>query len=497
LGPSYSRSFIFGSELKSLSVHPSFRSDIDRNALSLFLRYGYIESPHTIYNDVYKLPPGHLLTISRAKPQPILQSYWSFISTAHNGVRQLQHNSEEELVDQLEELLQSSICHQMEADVPLGAFLSGGIDSSVVVALMQAQSSRAVKTFTIGFNENGYDEALHASAVSDYLGTEHTQLIVTARDALDVIPELPQLYCEPFADPSAIPTYLVAKLARSHVTIALTGDAGDELFSGYNRYYYGNYIWSILSRFPRVFRSIASSGVQQIPPHMLNIFLSPILSMLSRYSAPHNIGDKIHKAAFLSASHHFDEFYANLLSCGYQHGLVIGENEPSASILNSNFIASQLSDIQKMMLIDSIKYLPDDILVKVDRASMGVSLETRVPLLDHRLIEFAWRLPQSMKVRGRVRKWILRQVLYRHIPKSLVDRPKMGFAIPLDSWLRGPLRDWAEVLLNEERIKREGYLNPELVTLRWREHISGHRNWQYQLWNILMFQAWLEHQNSY
>jgi len=484
--------FLFGSELKALKAHPTFAAEINRDALCLLMRHNYIPAPHSIYRGIYKLQPGTLLTLSLNRREPVIESYWSLAEVAVTGNRSLLVGSPEAMVDELETLLKSAVRQQMMADVPLGAFLSGGIDSSTVVALMQAQSDRPVKTFTIGFNEEGYNEAVHAKSVARHLGTDHTELYVTPQQALDVIPKLPDLYCEPFSDSSQIPTFLVSQLARQQVTVSLSGDAGDELFSGYNRYVLARNIWGKISRLPRGVRALGASGIYALPPAAWNSLLGPMQPMMPRSLRQANIGDKLHKGAGVLSAQGVDDLYLGLVSHWEPEGLVIGGQEPATCLRGTLLELAGLDNVQRMMALDAMTYLPDDILVKVDRAAMGVSLEGRVPFLDHRVVEFAWRVPQSMKLRDGVGKWILRQVLYRHIPKELIERPKMGFGVPIDSWLRGPLRDWAETLLDEGRLRREGFFYPAPIRAKWAEHLSGKRNWQYHLWDVLMFQAWLD-----
>jgi asparagine synthase (glutamine-hydrolysing) len=491
--------FLFGSELKALKPHPAFVGEINRDALCLLMRHNYIGAPHSIYQGIHKLPPGSLLTVSLANLEPNITTYWSFADIALNGQNHSRHStysnpspeeSTQGLVDELEALLKDAVKQQMVADVPLGAFLSGGIDSSTIVALMQAQSSRPVKTFTIGFHEDGYNEAVHAKAVAKHLGTDHTELYVTPQEALDIIPKLPSLYCEPFADSSQIPTHLVSMLARQHVTVSLSGDAGDELFCGYNRYTLAGNLWSKISKVPRPARKLAASLIKTLPISAWDKVLGVMKPVLPRSFRLAHPGEKLHKAAGVLGSQQIDDLYLGLVSHWDPASLVLNATEPTTCLRGASLELPGLSPVQRMMA--SLTYLPDDILVKVDRAAMGISLETRVPLLDHRVIEFAWQIPQSLKLRDGVGKWILRQVLYRHVPQNLIERPKMGFGVPIDAWLRGPLKPWAEELLDEVRLKREGYFNASLVRQRWREHTSGQRNWQYLLWDVLMFQAWLE-----
>lgn len=486
--------FLFGSELKALKIHPSFSAPIDRNALCLLMRHNYIPAPHSIYQGIYKLPPGNLLTISADKHTPALEPYWSLLDIAVSRNQSLLKGSTQDIKDELETLLKSAIRQQMMADVPLGAFLSGGIDSSTVVALMQTQSDKAVKTFTIGFNEEGYNEAVHAKAVARHLGTDHTELYVTPQQALDVIPNLPFLYCEPFADSSQIPTFLVSQLARQVVTVSLSGDAGDELFSGYNRYVLAQKLWGKLSRLPIGVRSLAAASIRALSPSAWNNIIAPLQALAPNSMRLSNIGDKLHKGAKVLSTRRIDDLYLDLLTHWNPEELVLGGHEPPTCLHGKPPKLEGLNDIQRMMALDTITYLPDDILVKVDRAAMGVSLESRIPFLDHRVVELAWRIPQSMKLRNGVGKWILREILYQYVPQKLIDRPKMGFGVPIDVWLRGPLKDWAEALLNEDRLHQEGFFNPAPIRTKWIEHLSGKRNWQYLLWNVLMFQAWLETQ---
>lgn len=489
--------FLFGSELKALQANPVFAAAIDRNALCLLLRHNYIPAPYSIYQGISKLEPGCLLSVSLARPKPGVVRYWSATAVALEGHRSPFAGTPEQAVDALEVLLKSAVRQQMAADVPLGAFLSGGVDSSTVVALMQAQSTRPVKTFTIGFNEQGYNEAIHAKAVAKHLGTDHTELYVTAQQALNVIPRLPALYCEPFSDSSQIPTFLVAQLARQKVTVSLSGDAGDELFCGYSRYSMTSQLWRKLSYFPQSGRRVVGSGLTGLSPSTWNAIARPIQRLLPYRLRHVNIGDKLHKAAGVIASDSLDALYLGLISHWTDPANIVIKGKEPPTLLNGNPPhLPLLDDIHHMMALDTLTYLPDDILVKVDRASMGVSLEGRVPFLDHRVVEFAWSLPRTMKLRDGVGKWALRQVLYRHVPNELIERPKMGFGVPIGNWLRGPLRAWAEELLDESRLQREGFFHSAPIRQKWAEHLSGTRNWQYQLWDILMFQAWLAEQTA-
>lgn len=485
------RVFLFGSELKALKSHPAFTAEVDRGALCLFLQHNYIPAPYSIYQGISKLEAGCLLSVSLARPDQKISKYWDASEVARAGVNQSFSGTAEEAVNELEVLVKDAVRLQMMADVPLGAFLSGGIDSSTVVALMQNQSSRAVKTFTIGFNESSYNEAVHAKAVAQHLGTEHTELYVSPQEAMDVIPRLPDLYCEPFSDSSQIPTFLVNQLAKQHVTVSLSGDAGDELFCGYSRYQLTEKLWGKMSFLPVPFRAFLEKGITSLSPAAWDS-LASIIPGARRYAS---LGDKLHKGAGVLTSSTVDELYLRLVS--HQRNpedWVIDGKLPPTRLTGLRPQLSGLNAVERMMALDMLTYLPDDILVKVDRAAMGVSLESRVPFLDHRVVEFSWALPLEYKLREGKTKWPLRQVLYRHIPQKLIDRPKMGFGVPLNDWLRGPLRDWAEGLLDEGRLRRDGYFHPAPIRKLWSEHLSGHRNWMAQLWNVLMFQAWLEQQ---
>jgi asparagine synthase (glutamine-hydrolysing) len=480
-----SRAFLFGSELKALKAHPSFSASIDRDALCLFLRHNYIPAPYSIYHGIAKLEPGSLLTVSLAQPEPQFLKYWNTAQVAHAGVNQPFLGTASEAVDALEALAKDAIRQQMVADVPLGAFLSGGVDSSTVVALMQTQSASPIKTFAIGFEGDPYNEAVYAKAVSQHLGTEHIEMYVAPQQVMDVISRLPYLYSEPFADSSQIPTFLVSQMARRHVTVSLSGDAGDELFCGYNRYQFTARLWHGLAKLPVPLRRLTAIGILAVSPKHLNKYFS----FLPLTSA----GDKLHKAAEVMDSASVSELYMKLISSWYNPSdLVIGGTEPPKVMMGNDKWLDSLSSVEQMMAFDTMTYLPEDILAKVDRASMGASLESRVPFLDHRLVEFAWRLPMEFKLCRGETKWALRQVLYRYVPRELIERPKMGFGLPLDNWLRGPLKAWAEELLGEQRLVREGFFHPRPILQKWKEHLSGKRNWASHLWAVLMFQAWLE-----
>jgi asparagine synthase (glutamine-hydrolysing) len=485
--------FMFGSELKALRAHPTFRGHINRSALTLFLRHNYIPSPYSIFQGIHKLLPGAVLTLRSGEREPTLVAYWSVANVSLAGQRDLFHGCETEAQDELDRLMRQSISGQMIADVPLGAFLSGGIDSSTVVALMQAQSIRPVKTYTIGFYEASYNEAEQAQAVAAHLKTEHTELYVAAEQAMAVIPRLPTLYDEPFADSSQIPTFLVSELASRHVKVSLSGDGGDELFGGYNRYFWAINIWRRIGLIPQPLRSALAGVITSLPPVTWNGAFRGLLSFLPAGWRHANLGDKLHKMAEILAVRSPEEIYLGLVSHWKQpKDVVIGGSE-LPTVITDQIQGDRLSDLEsRMMYLDQVTYLPGDILVKVDRAAMGVSLETRVPFLDHRVVEFAWRLPLHLKIREGQGKWILRQVVNRYVPKALIERPKMGFGVPIDAWLRGPLKDWAEALLDGSRLRREGFFNPAPIREKWVEHLTGRRNWAYYLWDILMFQAWHE-----
>lgn len=488
--------FLFGSELKALKAHPAFRGEVDRDAVALMLRHSYIPAPYSIYKGIRKLPPGTYLKISMAEKEGEPIPYWSLREIAEHGQAEPFAGSDTQAVATLESRLTEAVGLQMVSDVPLGAFLSGGLDSSTIVALMQAQSSRPVKTFTIGFKEEGYNEAEYAKRVARHLGTDHTELYVTSEQAQSVIPRLPALYDEPFADPSQIPTFLVSQLARQHVTVSLSGDAGDELFGGYTRYFWASSIWRILGRMPKPLRKGAALGLGALSPRALNGVYGQLSRFLPRRFGMARPGDKVSRLADMLGAASPEDMYRDLVShCQDPAQVVIGSSEPPTVLTRRSAWPATHHFEERMMYLDAMSYLPDDILVKVDRAAMGVSLETRVPFLDHRVVEFAWQLPLSMKMRQGQGKWILRQVLYKYVPKELIERPKMGFGVPIDSWLRGPLREWSEALLDESRLKREGFFDPAPIREKWREHLCGERNWQYFLWNVLMFQAWLESLN--
>lgn len=488
----------FASELKALRVLPGFDNPVDRDALAMFTRHGYVPGPRSIYQGIGKLPPGHWLTLKSGEWEAPPRPYWSMTQAIAAARRDpWVFNDDAEAVSALAAVLSEAVSVQMLADVPLGAFLSGGVDSSTIVALMQSLSGRPVKTFSIGFRETGYDEAPHAAAVARHLGTEHTELYVSPAEAQAVIPLLPTMYDEPFADSSQIPTHLVSRMARNHVTVALSGDAGDELFGGYQRYFLAARLWGRLSRVPRPLRRLAASGILGLRPAIWDRLALPLRPVLPRSWRQHPVGDKLHKGARLLDAADSRMLYQQLVSYWEPARLMPGAGDGvGAWAALSETAVPGLALQEQMMLADTMSYLPDDILVKVDRAAMACSLETRVPMLDHRVFEFAWRLPLHYQIRGGEGKWLLRQVLYRHVPRGLIERPKMGFGVPVDAWLRGPLRDWAEALLDARRLREEGFFDPTVVRQFWAQHQSGARNWSYHLWTVLMFQAWQEAQRE-
>ena len=476
---------MFGSELRALRTHPAFRGELDRDSLALYLRHGCYPSPHTVYRGVQQVQPGHMVTLAPSG-EPRIEAYWQLADVVSDGRVRPFEGSESAAIDALEAVLGQSVRERMVADVPLGAFLSGGYDSSTVVALMQRAAVRPVKTFSIGFNEAGYDEAAHAKAVADHLGTDHTELYVTAAEAQAVIPKLSDIYDEPFADASQIPTFLVSQLARRHVTVALSGDGGDEVFAGYNRYLQAGRFERGSHWVPRPLRAAGANALRALSPAAWDA----LAGVLPERLRPRQTGDKLHKLAAIAALDG-DAVYHRLVSQWHDaEELLPASREPMTAASDPAIKALIPEFIARMQYRDTVTYLPDDILTKVDRASMAASLEARAPLLDTRVIAFAWTLPMHMKLRGRETKWLLRQLLYRHVPRALVDRPKMGFAVPIDVWLRGPLRDWAETLLSERRLREGGVFAPGPIRRRWQEHLSGGHNWQYALWPVLMFQAW-------
>jgi asparagine synthase (glutamine-hydrolysing) len=484
--------FVFASELKAICALPGFNAAINRDAICAQLRFNYIPDPWCIYEGLHKLPPASLITLKAPSDKPTPQLYWDLRQVIEHGLDHPFTGSESEAIDTFEAILKEAVGMRMVADVPLGAFLSGGVDSSLIVAMMQQQSARPVRTFTIGFDVAEYNEAQFAKEVANHLKTDHTEMYVTGQDALDAIPLMPGLYDEPFSDYSQIPTYLVCKMARQHVTVALSGDAGDELFGGYERYFVGRNLWDKFARMPPALKKLTAAAMTLLPPGALNSLgklAKPVLPKRLRHVP---FGDKLHKLAEVVAAPGMESLYLTLMSHWKQpEDIVIGGHDRNTSITDTRGWPRVSDFTHRMMHLDMENYLPGDILTKVDRAAMGVSLEGRIPLLDTNLIEFAWKVPFTMKVRGGQGKWLMRETLYRHVPKSMIDRPKRGFGVPLEHWLRSELRDWAEDLLSESRLKREGYFHTAPIRQKWQEHLSGTRNWHFYLWDILMFQAWL------
>lgn len=485
---------LFGSELKALTAHPAFERRVDRDALALLLRHNYIPAPYSIWKGISKLPPGTLLTLIEGQREDTPVAYWSFSEVAEAGQRDPITLDSAGTTDALERVLREAVAGQMLADVPLGALLSGGVDSSTIVALMQAQSMTPIKTFSIGFHEKAFDESVHAAAVAHHLGTDHTELFMSSQRVLDAVPCLPSLYDEPFADSSQLPTALVMSLARQYVKVALSGDGGDEIFGGYNRYLVAPKVWNIMRLMPHRMRQQVGLLLTKVPVPWWDRFSRPFTALLKQTQ----VGDKAHKLGNrLKHVRNEDEFYVSLVNEWSQaEDMVCGSVRRPTVISQYETWPILEESAHRMMAVDTLSYLPDDILVKVDRAAMAVSLETRAPFLDHRVVEFAWRLPLSMRIAAGQGKIALRQVLYRHVPRHLIDRPKMGFGIPLDAWLRGPLRDWADALLDEGRLRREGYFEPMEIRRVWEAHLHDNQSFGYRLWSVLMFQAWLEQQGS-
>jgi asparagine synthase (glutamine-hydrolysing) len=485
--------FLFGSELKAITSHPKFQTSISRDALSLYLRYSYVPTPLSIYQGIYKLPPGVILSLQTPNSNPAFQAYWDPLEAAQQGLASPFPGSALAALEQLEDVLRDSVRLQMIADVPLGAFLSGGVDSSTVVALMQKESSHSVKTFSIGYQEDQFNEAIYAERVAKHLGTDHTELYLTSHDCMDVIPKLSTLYDEPFGDSSQIPTFLVSELAREQVTVCLSGDGGDELFGGYNRYFQARTLQDAIRKVPGPMRAVLGHPCAAIGMRNAGGLLDRTTRVLLGTLGRPRFERKARRLANIMGIHSRERMYQAMMShWSEETPIVLGASEPMTTMTNPMAWGRNLGFMDWMMYIDMVTYLPDDILTKVDRASMGVSLESRVPLLDHRVVEFAWSLPQSMKFHNGHSKWALRQVLYKYVPAKLVERPKMGFGVPVAEWMRGPLREWAEALLDETRLRQEGYLNPKPVRERWERHLSGRADYGFQLWDVLMFQAWKE-----
>lgn len=489
--------FVFASELKPFRETGDFDLSIDRDALTLLLRHNYIPAPYSIFKKVAKLRPGHILRVTRQEleKRSLAESrpFWELKQVIETRGGGWFEGSPEEAREALDDLLRKAIQGRMISDVPLGAFLSGGIDSSTVVALMQAQAQRPVKTFSIGFEEEAFNEAVHAAEVARHLGTEHTQLYVNQKNVLDIIPKLPSMYDEPFSDSSQIPTFLVSELARRQVTVSLSGDGADELFGGYDRYARGERIGKVLLKLPGFTRELGIRALTSFDEQKLNQAFEHIIPGLPKRMRMKPPGSRAHRLAELLALTGPEQIYCSLISHWKNPAkIVIGATEPLTNLTDPKMeLSPTITDFrERMMYLDLVSYLPDDILTKVDRASMGVSLEARVPFLDHRIVEFAWSLPMHYKVHQGEEKWILRQVLERYVPKRLFDRPKMGFSIPIGDWLKGDLRDWAEDLLDLHRLQQEGYFEPNPIRHLWEEHLAGRGDPSYALWDILMFQAW-------
>ncbi len=483
---------LFGSELKALRAHPYFNAGVDRAALTEFLRFGYVPAPASMFMGIRKLPPARWIRIAKESDAgDPATPYWSLAAVAKHAMAHRFAGTEEEAADEVDRLLRNSVRLRMISDVPIGAFLSGGIDSSTVVAIMQALSERPVRTFTIGFHERAYDEAETARAIAHHLGTEHTELYVTANEAQAAIPRLPVLYDEPFADSSQIPTMLVSELARRHVSVALSGDAGDEVFGGYTRYSWGENVLSCIQAAPARARSVLKSALLALPAARWDSLFATAGRHLPQALRQRMPGEKLHKLAEVLDATDRHDLYLRLTSAWREPALVVKGGFDGAAALTRDAPSVGIESFaEQMMFADTLSYLPDDILTKVDRATMSVGLEGRIPMLDQALVAFAWQLPVAMKVRSRQGKRPLRQVLARYVPARLFERPKMGFGVPIDAWLRGALRPWAESLLDEQRLRDDGFFEPASIRAKWREHLDGTRNRQHDLWMILMFQAW-------
>jgi asparagine synthase (glutamine-hydrolysing) len=483
---------LFGSELKALKAHPAFNASVNRDCVALFLRFNYIPAPHSIYAGIYKLPAGSVVCLQSPQHQAQPEPYWSFKAVAEQGINQPWSGTDAEAIAEVSALLQDAVDLRMVADVPVGAFLSGGIDSSLVVALMQQSSKRPVKTFAIGFEEASYNEAHYAKTIAQHLGTDHTELYVTPQDAINCLPNMAQLYDEPFADSSQIPTFLVSQLARQQVTVSLSGDGGDEVFGGYRHYLDSNRIWNRIAPIPRSLRQTSARMLNHFTAEQWNRSLAPVTGLLPSGLTYPTPGERLHFIADMVGVADAPELYLKMMSHFKRpESIVANSREPQHLFQDRKRWPEGADFTQHMLYMDSMTYLPDDILVKVDRAGMGVSLEGRIPLLDHRVVELAWQLPMDYKIRNGETKWILRQILDRHIPRALFDRPKKGFAIPIEDWLKGPLKEWAGDLLNADRLKREGFFDADRISQCWADHISDRQDFTASLWNILMFQAWL------
>ena len=492
--------FVFASELKPFRFYPDFERKIDQNSLALLLQYNFIPTPFSIYKNIYKLEPGTILTLDSQKYSkgiPSLVSYWSLDQVVEQGLLNPLKETESKIVEDLEKLLRDSVRLRMISDVPLGAFLSGGIDSSLTVALMQDLADHPVQTFSIGFSESEYNEANEAKKIAQHLGTSHAELYVSSKQALDVVPKLPYLFDEPFADSSQIPMYLISEFTRKKVAVSLSGDGGDELFGGYNRYVWGNWAWSRIKKMPLWLRQLTANGIGCLSPLSWDRIFKNLDFILPGLYNVRNPGYKLQKFMELLEKNTPKDLYRVMISNWKEPADLVKNVLQTPDLIKGGKLWERIPDFKhQMMYMDTLSCLPDDILTKVDRASMGVSLEVRVPLLDHRVLEYAWQIPIGINFQEGTNKRLLRKILYKYVPRNLIERPKMGFSIPLDEWLRGPMRDWAENLLSEERLLREGFLNPVPIRQKWKEHLSGKRNWQHSLWSVLMFQGWLENEMS-
>ena len=477
---------LFASQLKAFRAVPNWKPTIDADVIAGYLRHSYIGQPRTIYREAMKLPQGHIATLQQSR-SPVSKPFWDLRSVVLAGLaRNDPAPDENEAIERLDALLRDAVRLRMIADVPLGAFLSGGIDSSTVVALMQAQSTRPVKTFSIGFHEMGYDEAKFAKGVAEHLGTDHTEVYIDPSHALDIIPRLPEWYDEPFADVSQIPTYLISEVTRKHVTVALSGDGGDEVFAGYNRYFWAERIMRTLGMLPTPLRHATAAMLRGVSTAAWD----RLFAVLPASVRPAQPGSRVHKLSAMLDHAEPDAIYRRLTS-HWDNPEQVATGSEIKGLLWDPAVAEDVPEfVPRMQYLDTATYLPDDILTKVDRATMAVGLEGRVPLIDHPAVAYAWSLPLRMKVRNGQGKWLLRRVLDRYVPERLIDRPKMGFGVPIGAWLRGPLRDWAEALLDPAKLAAEGLLRPAPILNAWREHLDGQHNWQYPLWNVLMFQAW-------
>lgn len=493
IGQGDARVFAFASELKAIVCVPNFERAVDRAALADYFQFLYVPAPRTIWKGISKLAPAHMMSINVDTGETQTAMYWNARAIAERGVAEPFIGTDAQAEEALLTRVRSAVEAHMVADVPVGAFLSGGIDSTLVTAVMQSISPRPIRTFTVGFQETQSDERMHATNIAKHLKTEHTNVQVSAHELRDGIPLLAQMFDEPFADSSQLPTYLISRAARQHVTVALSGDGGDELFAGYNRHRMMDHVWPALQKIPAPLRTTAALMIRMFSTKQLDVvgkFAKPILPNALRTS---QFGDHLHKLASLAKCKEWTDAYVALVSAWNDPAKLVIDSRPETTRVDPIQQANMPDALRAMQWIDQTTYLVDDILTKVDRASMAASLETRVPLLDHRLVEFAWTLPVDMKVRNGQGKWILRQALNTFVPAPLMDRPKMGFGIPLESWLRGPLQDWASDLLDERRVRDQGFLNADVVTNEWTQLCAGGGGHQHKAWALLMWMAWVEH----